>query len=404
MTSTEPIFHRTPQGSWNLFPSGNRIIVVFGLIIFILHFNVGCEGPTSDNNISGCLEDTTSHSFSWEIDSIITNHGIPIPGLSVLNDMTFISENDIWLMGKFYADTSNLHNGSEWETFNAIHWNGDAWQLRHFLVKKVDGYYGFSKLMTGYASGPDDIWMLSYTGSYLHWNGTSWETEFIEGIGGTPIDMWGASSSNFYICGYNGSITQFIAPSFLPMNSGVAIPLRHIYGYSENHIWAIGYENNSNGIQNKLIEYEGGDWIEVHHQDDWQENWPPQDYNKPSGIYLSTWAYDDTLYLGCASLWKESITTGKGYLMRLENLDWELMYGVGAIEGNHCNDIFAFSALGLRMTHYNGIRWKQDAHLAQLDPQRNIDIAAAQVTDDMVVLACTDFASGNIILLKGYRQ
>ncbi|MFC1583776.1 hypothetical protein ACFL4U_03730, partial [Candidatus Neomarinimicrobiota bacterium] len=165
----------------------------------------------------------------------------------------------------------------------------------------------------------------------------------------------------------------------------------------------VAYSNTGAGIQNALLEYKGGEWTETHHQDSWSDNWPPQDYSKPSGIYRTTWAYGDTLYLGCSSLWKESISTSEGYLTTLDDLDWELYMGVGFIDGNHCNDVFAFRVQGLAMTHYNGVNWKRDTALESLDPGQHFWIEEVEVIGNTVFIAGTD-GSGNILLIRGYRN
>ncbi|MFB0517606.1 MAG: hypothetical protein ACETWG_13540, partial [Candidatus Neomarinimicrobiota bacterium] len=103
------------------------------------------------------------------------------------------------------------------------------------------------------------------------------------------------------------------------------------------------------------------------------------------------------------SLWKESISSGEGYLTKLDALDWDLYYGVGFLEGNHCNDVFAFRVQGLAMTHYNGVNWKRDLTLQNLDPGQYFQITEVAVVGDTVFIAGTDFESRNILLIRGYR-
>jgi len=359
-----------------------------------------CKEPNKPDEPWECLEDTTSHNFTWEIDSIATDLGALLPLLNDLNDMVAISEDDIWLVGEFH--TSNP-NGGTLQNHNAIHWDGEKWELLSIESNYRDQYYGFDRMTAILAFAQNDIWATFGIGAYAHWDGENWNSEYIWEIEGTPNGIWGTSSQNFYIVGYNGSITHYNGTSFTAMSSGTTTTLRHIFGLNEDHVWAISYYNTGEGIKNELIEYDGTNWSEIHHQDDWMENWPPQDYTRPSAIYLSTWAYDDTMYLGCASLWKESISTGEGYLMRLEQMDWNLMYGVGTITGNHCNDIFAFMAVGLGMTHYNGVSWQRDTNLQAFDPDRNIDIQAVTVMEDVTFIACTDYSSGRLLLIKGYH-
>ena len=56
--------------------------------------------------------DTTSHNFTWDIDTL---------GISgTLRDVQIIDENNIWVVGEIETDTA---------TYNAAHWNGNDWEM-----------------------------------------------------------------------------------------------------------------------------------------------------------------------------------------------------------------------------------------------------------------------------------
>lgn len=379
---------------------------VFPLSLLPLFIITSCNESAPLEDVVGCEEPVTSHDFIWEVDSLGTALGIPGIGLSVLNDMAVVSEENVWVVGKFYLpDTSNSDSSSgELLIYNAIHWDGEEWDYLRLLGNYRDQYDGFDDINAIQAFAPNDVWALFAFGAYAHWDGENWDSEYIWEINGIPSDMWGTSPSNFYIVGYHGSITHYDGTAFRAMDSGTSVTLTNIWGLDEDHIWVIGYDNSGEGIINPLMKYDAGSWVEIHHRDGVSDNWPPEDYSRPSGTYLSTWAYGDTLYLGCASLWKESISTGEGYLMQASHMDWNLLWGVGSITGNHCNDIFAFMAVGLGITHYNGETWQNDTDLQALDPNRDFQVRAVDVKENVVFIAGTDYATGRPLLIRGYRQ
>lgn len=374
------------------------------LPLIILALFSSCNDPTPPDSIIGCSEDITSHEFVWSVDSLVTDLGAPLAGISELRDMAVISENDVWLVGQFFApETSQSVSEGSFQKFNSIHWDGNQWEYDRLLGQTSSDTLLYSKLKAIHAFASDDVWVL-FAGAYAHWDGNSWASEFIwEGGTGTFIDIWGTSSTDLYFTRSDGFITHFDGQTSTKLYTGFSIPIRHIHGKDNDQVWAIAHNNTGAGIENGLIKYDQNGWLELHHQNDWQENWPPEDYTKPSGTYLTTWAYGDTLYLGCASLWKESISTGEGHLMHLDQLDWNLAYGLGTVAGNHCNDIFAFMAVGLGMTHYNGANWQRDTELQAFDPGRNLDIRAVEIKNDIVFIAVEDFTTGYAVVIRGNR-
>ncbi len=66
----------------------------------------------------------TSSNFTWE-----KYEFGGIGGSSALNDVAIINEDDIWAVGRIYADTTG-------KAYNAVHWNGSEWELKRIY------YYG----------------------------------------------------------------------------------------------------------------------------------------------------------------------------------------------------------------------------------------------------------------------
>ena len=113
-----------------------QVFSVFLILIFIL-IHLACPKPPSDNidcgthqvEVNGnceceegyhwnedqtkCLMDTTSHNFTWVIDTL-GDYG------SYLNDVAIIDENNIWVVGNIETDSGE---------YNAAHWDGIDWDF-----------------------------------------------------------------------------------------------------------------------------------------------------------------------------------------------------------------------------------------------------------------------------------
>jgi hypothetical protein len=76
-----------------------------------------------------------------------------------------IDENNIWAVGEIYADSAQ-----PWLRYNAIHWDGQQWELMRikvfyngsYITPPLDGIFVFSE---------NDIWVTSSVPK--HWNGST---------------------------------------------------------------------------------------------------------------------------------------------------------------------------------------------------------------------------------------
>jgi len=275
-----------------------------------------------------CLLDTTSHNFVWEIDTL----GI---GGSYLKDVAVIDENNVWVVGQIETDSGY---------FGAAIWNGEEWTL-----KKLHGP-GINtpsiKPRGIWALSENDIWFAS--GSIYHWDGVETSLMWQRNIGTneTVEQVWGTSSSDLYFVGGNGNIVHYDGSDFRRMESGTETGIINIWGLDGQHIWAVTYQNNANGIINEVLFYNGNEWTTKFNKS--EDNWPPVDYTKPSGTFRSVWVYGDTVYISCASLYKESIKTGEGILVPLEEMHWQLGWGTGNVRGRNYNDIVVTTHLAVK--------------------------------------------------------
>jgi len=137
--------------------------------------------PCFDDTTQCCL-DTTSHNYTWTIDTLGTNG-------SYLRDVIIIDENNIWAVGNIVTDTGE---------YNAARWNGMVWEL--FGI-----YSNTANLYSIKYFSEDDIWVTSHCFP-IHWDGSNWTLYHLNNMG---LDVcagyanWGSSTSNMYFVGHH---------------------------------------------------------------------------------------------------------------------------------------------------------------------------------------------------------
>jgi hypothetical protein len=350
------------------------------------------DGYHWNDDQTQCKLDTTSHNFVWEIDTL-GDYG------SYLNDVAIIDENNVWVVGQIIVDDpDSSFNGTGREKFNAAHWDGSEWEL----IRIAPTPYLYGVYYSVYAFNTNDVW---FGGSIVvHFNGNKF-TPYgsLEGFpGGFYVNkVWGTSSSDLYFVGGNGNIVHYDGSDFRRMESGTETGIINIWGLDGQHIWAVTYQNNANGIINEVLFYNGNEWTTKFNKS--EDNWPPVDYTKPSGTFRSVWVYGDTVYISCASLYKESIKTGEGILVPLEEMHWQLGWGTGNVRGRNYNDIVVTTSFGSEVSHFNGKNWKFYEELDAFDIYDRITSYGLAMKNDLIVIVGEDITTGKAVVYRGYR-
>jgi len=292
----------------------------FFLLSFVLF---SCSEP---NNPPNNDPDTTSHDFTWIIDTLGTNG-------SVLRDVFVTNEKDIWAVGDIYFLDS---------TYNAVHYNGNAWEFIQFTYdnRPIIPIHGI-QVFEG-----DDIWIAA--GSVYHWNGSQTELSFLRDIS-TPelaIKFWKKDDNYLYALGNYGLLLYFDGQNWQRINSGTSIHFRDVWGdYNEEQnkyeILAIASNDPQSPQARQLFEIANfqvnpiaSNNLPLSLRSIWFKS-GVQYYLVGDGVFVkepsdSTWFHDESHPL----LYKESV------------------------RGNDINDVFIVGAYGL-VSHFNGSTWKQ---------------------------------------------
>ncbi len=203
------------------------------------------------------ISDSTGHNFSWRVDTL---------GLwpSVLHDVDAVDENNVWAVGGIMtADSDTVWHNPDTRN-NAVKWNGKEFEYYQLPVISGGGTVYPQDLVVALTFSGNDIWFFSDAGSYVHWNGTTWESAFIPQHRGMFRAGWGSSGDNFYIVGNNGSITRYDGQGFTLMDAGTDKDLHDVTGYVDPET---GLTNLWVASEEILLHYDGKTWTTVWDRD-----------------------------------------------------------------------------------------------------------------------------------------
>lgn len=122
---------------------------------------------------------------------------------------------------------------SDSHIYNAIHWNGQSWELRriqtlfrgNLITVPLEGIFAFSE---------SDIWMV---GSLpIRGDGNNWTMFDVR----TTVDpnlslskAWGSSTNDIYFVGRSGSVVHYQNGSWTKIESGTTTSINDIWGYTD---------------------------------------------------------------------------------------------------------------------------------------------------------------------------
>jgi hypothetical protein len=283
----------------------------------------------------------SSRNFTWRVDTVSV-----FPGYSY--DLSVIDQNNVWAVGQFPR-----YDGDDYPYANTIKWNGNTYEYTHIKVDQNDTIYA-RPLRTIHAFSTDDIWVFTYARGYARFNESQWKPYIIPleaRIGG--IDkVWGFSSNDFYLIGYQGKIAHYDGTSFTLMETPTESDLYDIHGYrneqtGETSVWVTANGTTASG-EPSLLKLEDGQWKEV-----WEpENLVVSGFHSPHNVQV----LDNRLIL--VSVWGG---IGRGGLLIL--MDQKIIHNHLVLSNYHVWDYdLACSALNNilvtgdygEINHYNG--------------------------------------------------
>ena len=334
-------------------------------------------------SITAATMDTTSHNFTWQT---FTFGGVN--GSSILRDVAIINENDIWAVGEIHtAATDQYDSNGVWvQPYNAIHWNGNKWEL-----KKIMFYIDQDQPSSGETSSPcqtcfvfsDSKLAISSNvqtaifdanGNYqIIKMGFAWKDRF------TINSMWGTSSKDFYAVGNNGNIAHYNGSQWTKIESGIETDIKDIWGNTDKITGKkkvlCAVSNVITLGDNKILEIKEDNTIS-------EVSWNTGDIDKRVN---SIWFNNNNQIFTCGGgvfiskndgLWKKQILPS---------------IHTNKIRGNDKNDVFVAGDFGL-VAHFNGVSWKVYSEVTNvalfysLDYKKNILLAVGERNSKAIIL------------------
>jgi len=351
-----------------------------------------CECDTLyhwNDDLEECILDTTTYNIDWVFDTL----GI-YP--SWINDVSIISQNDIWAVGKItYPDPDSSWNGTGKESFNAAHWDGDEWSYHHLdAVDAWGNVSAFGEIYSIFSFSENNIWMFTSRGSYIHYDGHEWTTEYVPERRGSIKSIWGSSQDNLYFVGRNGNITHYDGNRFTLIESGTDIHLLSVGGSLDaQYVMCVGIDSDGS----IALQLTNGDVRTIF--DNSSSN-----YSETSG-YKAVGLWDHIAYIATFhGLLTYDFETGDTTWVNLNDLINNFLY-IWKIDVYAPNDIF-IAGDGGHMLHYNGQHWTYDASVktAFSNNGYSANVRNLDVKDNVVVMAGSAFGGEHAFIARGDKQ
>lgn len=196
--------------------------------------------------VTGKTMDSTSHDFTWQIDTLGARG-------SILSDVVIVNDTCVWVVGEI-----NVIDNDTGDRYNAALWNGKVWKKYRFLLPTWTDTVSVLIINCIWYDGTG-LWVFSNVGTYAKFkiDGEVLLTGKTLERKGSPKKIWGYSPDHFYLAGTGGSLTWFDGKNFHLLETGTTIDLLDIWGLNENEIWACGTNLlNGNGavirLKNKI--------------------------------------------------------------------------------------------------------------------------------------------------------
>jgi len=336
-------------------------------------------GPDSQE----CCLDTTSHEFTWELDSL------GIYG-SELRDAVIINESDIWVVGELTVYDPDSVNGTPEAYYNAAHWDGAEWNYH--------AVYNSGMLYGAFAFGSDDIYFTNGI-SVLHYNGQSferlWQADYEQYGYRQVIKIWGTSPNNIYFAGYGGCIVHYDGSTFTRFDTGIDTDFSDITGTTDGeHVFLVG---------NPLDRY--GEDVVLHSQGDpfnWVNLVYPPSRDSSDGLHevYSADVLGDTLYVpSFDGLWKFNFNTGESDFDEHSKQSITQLYLFTGVETS--SDIF-FGGINMDYSHFNG-----DSYLYknEIEPLHgNVAMKGGDYNGQVAIMVGYFNSWEHALIARGYRN
>ncbi|MCA0448125.1 MAG: hypothetical protein LCH54_18045 [Bacteroidetes bacterium] len=340
------------------------------------------------NEVTGRTQDTTSHIFSWRLDTLGSAG-------SNLFDVVIVNDTCIWVAGDI---TTRPY--SSFERYNAAMWNGKGWKKFRFVFPNYTGSESVQIIRTLVLTGEQKLYFISEIGSVVATDITG-EIEYFRTLvpetKGVPSESWGTGIGDFYFSGMNGSLTSYNGSSFSLMPSNTDVDLMDIFSSGNGVLWSTGNDLK----KSVLLKYQVGSWFifrEFTRGPGMSGVLPVDDLRL---AYSSVWQQKGSDSIWVTTSWgvhKQSVKPdGKArwvYQRRWDKPETNPVGFPSRIRGTDENNVWVSGQHGA-VLHFNGWSWHRYTQFYNL----NFWFLSLDVKVSKAVLVGEDLAGSAIILM-----
>ena len=342
-------------------------LVPFALCLFSLTILSSCKHATEPTTLPS-EPDTTSHDFTWHIDTLGDGSS------SQLLDVAIINDTSIWATGEIYLKDSL--GQFENEPYGLATWNGSDWSLKKLYYREngASGRLAFSNIRGLARLSSSEIWFTA--GSIFRWDGTSDEVQLIFsrlnfGANEKSIEkIWAASPSLMYAVGNGGVVMCYGGASWQLLTGVTSLDLKDVWGSFDpttlqTQVLAVA-GNHYVGLDRKILSLTGNTVTAL----------SDSGIGQPlSGVWFTPNQHYYTVGSGIFDKKNLLEPSWKGGSRKITN------NYTNKVRGNHVKDVFVCGAYG-EILHYNGVDWRSYQSQTQI---RNGQYYAIAVKGDLVV-------------------
>jgi hypothetical protein len=341
--------------------------------------------PTEPQDTTKTHVDTTSHNFTWTLDTLGASGWI--------RDVYIASDTDIWVVGLISLLDSTGHLS---DAYNGARWNGRKWEFLRieFPLCSLDGHIIGSDSPEGVAVfgfGSKDVWLTpNVGGSHVHWDGTHFVQGCVDGkvVGGGMTRLWGTSSTDMYAVGDAACLVHFDGTTWTDIAHGIST-------YDILDVW--GGKNDSTG-ETEVLAVAGKPLASLDRQ--------IFKLSPLGSVRVADTAIKEPLNAVWFVAGKQYYVAGGGIFWkpRLDAAPWKACsppassYYSEGLRGNDTSDIVAVGANG-DLVHYNGRSWR--SFISQVGIGDGYYARVAMRGNTIVAVGSAD---NKPIVTRGYRK
>jgi len=198
-----------------------------------------------------------------------------------------------------------------------------------------------------WGTGPNDIFVVGWSGSIHHYDGANW-FEMSSGTDANLEGVWGSGPSDVYAAGidvstWEGVLLHYDGAAWSRVDPGSTAWLNAIWGSGPNDVYAVGLDMDSG--MGAILHYDGSGWSAI-------------DTAVASGFH-GVWGSGATNVF---------VVADSGIVLHFDGSDWSPMESgttatLHGLWGSGPNDVFTVGAdLAVQnavLLHYDGIGWSE---------------------------------------------